>query len=72
MTTSNKIKNFYRHELVKAKTIDELAWIDSEYKQNMDLTCDDLLYLCRFSDDKKYDLESAGQKYTMARRPSWR
>lgn len=69
---STKIKKYFEKEIKRATTIDELVWIDTEYKPNTALTCDDLLALCRMSSDKQHDLKVAGQKYTRARKPAWR
>lgn len=66
------MKKFYKAEIKKATTINELVWIDTEYKRDMSISCDDMLALCRMSDDKKETLKAEGQKYTIARKPAWR
>ena len=69
---SEDIRNIFKIEIRKATTINELVWIDTEYKQDTRLTCDDLLDLCRTSREKRAALESQGQKYTRATKPAWR
>lgn len=69
---SKDARAFYTAEINKATTINELVWIDTEYKPNTKLACDDLLALCRMSEAKKKSLKEAGQKYTRATRPAWR
>ena len=74
MTTkaSTKIKRTYRKEIEKATTINELVWIDTDYKQDMSLTCDDLFELIRMSKEKRAAFEKEGQRYTRATKPAWR
>lgn len=72
MKNYKNIRKAYEAEIERATTIDELVWIDTEYKSNDSLTCDDLLALCRKSSNKKAALKDAGQKYTRARKPAWR
>ena len=62
----------YRNEIEKATTINELVWIDTEYKKDMAISCDELLGLCRMSDNKKEALKKRGQKYTVAKKPAWK
>lgn len=74
MTTkaSTKMKKTYRKEIEKATSINELVWIDTDYKQNMSLTCDDLFELIRMSREKRAAFEKEGQRYTRATKPAWR
>lgn len=65
-------KRFYENEIKRAATIDELVWIETDYKQDSTLPCDDLLRLCQQSAAKRYDLELTGQKYHRAKKPAWR
>lgn len=64
--------DYYENEIKRATTIDELVWIEMDYKQDMNLPCTDLLRLCKQSTAKRYDLELAGQKYHRAKKPTWR
>ena len=67
-----KLGKHYEAEIEKATTIDELVWIDTDYKQDMNLAVGDLYKLCKISTEKRYNLEAAGQKYHRAKKPAWR
>lgn len=67
-----KLGKHYEAEIEKATTIDELVWIETDFKQDMSLPVGDLYKLCKISTTKRYDFEEAGQKYTRARKPAWR
>lgn len=70
--TSTKIKKHFEEEIERATTVNELVFIDTEFRPETKLTCDDLLSLCRKSDAKKQALKNEGQKYTRAKKPAWR
>ena len=70
--TSTRQKRAYRKEIEKATTINELVFIETDYKQDMKLTCDDLFELIRMSKEKRAAFEKEGQKYTRATKPAWR
>lgn len=75
MTTkeSTKAKAFYKSEIKRATTIDELVWIMIDISSDLlTLTCDDLAELSKTIAAKREIYERAGQKYTSAKRPSWR
>lgn len=72
MKKTTKIRKAYEKDLEKATTINELVWIDTDYKQNMELSCDDLFSLIDKSRAKRRAFEKAGQRYTRATRPAWR
>lgn len=69
---SSDIKNIFKIELRKATTINELVWIDTEYKQEERLAWEDLLELIRTSREKREAFEAEGQRYTRATKPAWR
>lgn len=69
---SSDIKNIFKIELRKATTINELVWIDTEYKQEERLAWEDLLELIRTSREKREAFETEGQIYTRATKPAWR
>ena len=70
--TSTKIRKHFESEIERATTIDELVYIETEFKPEMKLTCDDLLALCRISTAKKTAYREAGQRYGRAKKPAWR
>lgn len=63
---------YYENEIAKAATIDELVWIDTEYKPDHRLPVTDLVILCRHSKSKRAELEATGQRYHRATEPTWR
>ena len=67
-----KITKHYELEIEKATTINELVWIDTDYKQNETIGVNNLFKLIRKSDAKKEAFEAAGQEYTRATKPAWR
>ena len=72
MKTSTKIRKHFEQEIARATTIDELVYIDTEFKPEIKLTATDLDSLCRFSRTKRKALEAEGQKYHGAKKPAWR
>ena len=69
---SAKIRKFFEAEIERATTVNEIVYIETEFKPETKLTCDDLLSLCRKSDAKRTALLGKGQKYTRATKPAWR
>lgn len=65
-------RKFYEKEIKKAQTINELVWIDCDYKEDNSLAWEDFEKLVRMSWRKRLQLEEAGDKYTRATKPSWR
>ena len=63
---------YYEKEIEKATTINELVWIETDFKPDHRLPVTDLVALCRISGNKRDKLEAAGQKYTRATKPAWR
>jgi len=72
MKKSTSLRKAYEKDLERAETINELVWISTTFKQDMNISCDDLLSLCRQASKKRIRLEKTGQKYTRATRPSWK
>ena len=70
--TSTKIRKNFENEIARATTINELVYIETEFKPEERLTCDDLLALCRTSRAKREAFKEEGQKYTRAEKPTWR
>ena len=72
MKKSTNLRKAYEKDLERSETINEIVWIETTFKQDTSLSCDDLLSLCRQARRKRLSLEKAGQKYTRAARPSWK
>lgn len=68
-----KINN-YINDIKKAQTIDELVWIKVDFSQDREIAGDwptfKLLY--EMVEEKSETFQEEGQKYTRARRPSWK
>lgn len=65
-------RKYYEKEIAKAQTINELVWIDIDYKEDNSLSWEDFEKLVRLSWEKRKNLELFGDKYTRATKPSWR
>ena len=72
MRTSKAIRKEYESEIERVETINELVWIGTDFKQDMDLSPRDLLSLCMKMESKRDSLLRAGQRYSIARKPAWR
>ena len=72
MKTSKAIRKEYESEIERVETINELVWIGTDFKQDMDLSPRDLLSLCMKMEAKRDSLLRAGQRYSIARKPAWR
>ena len=72
MMTSKAIRKEYESEIERVETINELVWIGTDFKQDMDLSPRDLLSLCMKMEEKRDAFLKAGQRYSIARKPAWR
>lgn len=66
-------KNFYKKEIKRAATIDELVWIKTDCSEDCrTLGWDAFSELMKLIETKRANLEAQGQTYRRARKPSWR
>ena len=72
METSKKLFRAYKRDLKKCKSINEIMWIEADFKSDMNIWSNELDKLMNFANELKANFKAAGDRYTRARRPEFK